>query len=72
MNKLSLFASLLPQLKNLKSWIFADGKFQLNRALLLLVSLVVLLVAIQVFDVPTVVQALDMLDELSDIFGYSS
>lgn len=72
MSKLSLFVNLLPKLKGIKGWLFADGKFQLDRAIVLIISLVILLVAIHVFGLPTVEAAITLLDEVSDIFGYSS
>lgn len=68
MRKLSMFISILPKIK---SWIYADGKFNLERALLLAFMFVVLLVAVQYFPVKDIWLALEMLDEVSDIIGYS-
>lgn len=63
-----LALSILP---SLKGWIFADGKFKPIRALILLVSFVVLLFSVNYFGAADVEIALDMLDEVSDIIGYS-
>lgn len=72
MTKLSLFARLIPKLKDLKMWLFADGKFQLDRAVIILLGFIILLVAIHVFGFAQVEVAIELLDELSDIIGYSS
>lgn len=72
MNKLNLFINLLPKLKGIKGWLFADGVFKKDRAIILVVALVVLLVAINVLGVQTTTIAIELLDELSDIIGYSS
>lgn len=74
-NFLSVFVSALPKLlpliSNLKGYIFADGKFNLQRALVLLLSLIVLIVAVQYVAVGDLTILIDLLDEISDIFGYS-
>ena len=54
----------------LKSWIFADGKFSPKRALILLITLVVLFLGIHFIGVENVTSAVDMLDEVSDVIGY--
>ena len=56
---------------SLKSWIFADGKFSAKRAVLLLVSMVVLILSVEYFGAANTEIALGFLDSLSDIFGYA-
>jgi hypothetical protein len=56
---------------NLKSWIFADGKFSFKRALLLIVSLLILLFSVEYFGAANTEIALTLLDSLSDILGYA-
>lgn len=66
-NIAKLFVSVGPKLKG---WIFSDGKFQLNRALTLLAALVVMLVASQFVGIAELTAIINLLDEVSDIFGY--
>lgn len=64
---LKVVASVGPKLKG---WIFADGKFQLNRAITLLVALSVMLFASQFVSITEIAAIVDLLDDVSDIFGY--
>lgn len=74
-NFLSAFTGSLPKLlplfANLKSYIFADGKFNLQRSVVLLFSLVLLIGATKYVAVSDLQLIIEMLDEVSDIFGYS-
>lgn len=62
-----LVASVGPKLKG---WIFADGKFQLNRALILLAAFVIMLVASHFTGINEIAAIVGLLDEVSDILGY--
>lgn len=74
-NFLTAFTTSLPKLiplfVNLKGYIFADGKFDLQRSLVLLLSLIILVVALQYTGVADLTVIIGLLDEISDIFGYS-
>lgn len=63
--------SLMPLFANLKSYIFADGKFNLQRSLVLLLCLVLLIFATRYVAVGDLQIIIEMLDEISDILGYS-
>lgn len=54
-----------------KQWIFSDGKFNINRALILLAFFIALLAGCYFLGVDTVSQTIDMLDDVSDQIGYS-
>lgn len=68
MNKLSLFANLLPKIKK---WIFPDGKFKETRALILILFFIVIIVSVHTVGFSNVETAINLLDEVSDIIGYS-
>ena len=68
MNKLKVLLGFVPKLKQ---YIFADGVFKKDRAIILMVSFIMLLVAIQIFGIDKVLLGIDLLDDLSDILGYS-
>lgn len=74
-NFLSAFTGVLPKLlplfANLKGYIFSDGKFNLQRSLILLLALALLIVATNYIAVGDLQLIIEMLDEVSDIFGYS-
>lgn len=54
----------------LKSWVFADGKFQPARALYLLLFFIALGVMAYVLGPEQTEVVVDMLDDVSDIVGY--
>lgn len=68
--KLNIFKAITMIGPGLKSWVFADGKFNLHRALVLVVMLVILTVMYKVVGPEGVTFIVDMLDELSDAIGY--
>ena len=59
--------SIVPKIKGL---IFADGKFKPKRGLLLLVFFVGILLGYKYVGVDETHQAIDALDEVSDVIGY--
>lgn len=61
----------LGKLKNVKSWIFPDGKFSLERTIVLLVALAILLFASAILSPEQLTLAVELLDEVSDIIGYA-
>jgi len=67
MKILTLALNILPKLK---SYIFADGKFRKDRAVILLITLFLLILSIKLFGIETVITSIEMLDEVSDILGY--
>lgn len=72
MNKYSGIAKLITSIgPGLKAWIFSDGKFNIKRASILLLSFVVLIFSVEYFGAANTEIALSLLDSLSDIFGYS-
>lgn len=54
----------------IKSWIFADGKFNVQRAMILIVGMVILSVMYHVLGPEGVNFVMGMLDEFSDAVGY--
>ncbi|WAI96123.1 TMhelix containing protein [Vibrio phage vB_VhaP_PG11] len=68
--KAKLITALLANAGNIKKWIFADGKFSLQRALILVVMFLAILLSVQYFGAANTEIALDFLDEVSDIIGY--
>lgn len=54
----------------LKSWIFSDGKFNMQRAMVLIVGMVILSVMYHALGPEGVSFVMDMLDEFSDAVGY--
>lgn len=71
MNKVKiLFKFLATAGPSIKSWVFADGKFQKSRAIILLLGFCLISASMYFFGVDNTAIALDMLDELSDIVGY--
>lgn len=64
---LNVFLAVGP---SVKSWIFSDGKFVPKRAIILIVTLVLLTLGTHFFGEETVNSAVDALDEISDVIGY--
>lgn len=62
-----LAVGLLPKVKGM---IFSDGKFNLKRALILLVGGAVIGAGVYFLGYDNTAAALDLLDELSDMIGY--
>ena len=56
---------------NIKRWIYSDGKFNSSRAAMLIVALLVVMVSLQLIGPENTQLAIKMLDEISDIFGYT-
>ena len=54
-----------------KGWIFSDGKFNLQRSIMLLLFFVALMVGVYVMGVDTVSDTVDILDDVSDQLGYA-
>lgn len=63
----ALAVKFLPKIKGA---IFADGKFSLKRAIILLVSLAILVGSIWLIGVDNTIIATDILDDISDSIGY--
>lgn len=55
---------------SLKRWIFSDGKFQTKRAIILLVSMVLLMIGYH-FIPHEMTAIIDSLDKVSDMIGYA-
>lgn len=68
LNIAKLFVSIGPKLKG---WIFSDGKFNEQRALSILAALIIMLVASHFVGITELAEIIDLLDEVSDIFGYA-
>lgn len=68
--KLNILRAITMIGPSLKSWVFADGKFKLNRALVLVGLLLILTIMYQVVGQEGVTFIVSMLDELSDVIGY--
>ena len=66
--KFVLLAKLLPKLKEM---IFSDGKFKPTRALYLALFFVLVAVSIKLIGVEATEQAIEVLDEISDLIGYA-
>ncbi|EIE5877630.1 hypothetical protein LDV99_004568 [Vibrio parahaemolyticus] len=60
----------IPLLKNLKSMVFADGKYRLDRAVVIVVLLCIVMSLVHVFGYEQTVQGIELVDELSDVIGY--
>lgn len=67
LGSIQILTSVLPIAK---AWIFADGKFQSMRALILLLALCILGVLTRFLGVETTTEVVDMLDDISDAIGY--
>ena len=68
---MKLFIKLLPMLSNLKSWVFADGKFSQPRALILVLVLTVCIIGSYFIGVDNMNEVVKMMDDISDSIGYS-
>ena len=68
---IKLIGTLLKVAPKIKSWFFADGKFQMKRSLVLLVALVLLMVGSFFFDGEQLTLIIGLLDEVSDVVGYA-
>ena len=53
-----------------KSWFFADGKFNPVRSLIILVAFVLIMFGYAYLGVDETNQAIEGVDEISDIIGY--
>lgn len=62
-----VFMRVLP---NLKSFIFADGKFQAVRALYLMMFMVIIGGMVYFLGFEETAQIVDLLDDVSDLIGY--
>lgn len=56
---------------SLKGWVFSDGKFSFKRAGLLLVAMAILMLSVEYFGAANTEIAIELLDSVSDIFGYA-
>ena len=60
---------LLPLIGDLKQMLFIDGKFNPIRAFYLILFLIILIDSISFIGVDDTNEAIDMLDEISDVIG---
>lgn len=60
---------LLPLIGDLKQILFIDGKFKPIRAFYLILFLIILIYSISFIGVDDTNDAIDMLDEISDVIG---
>jgi len=56
---------------SIKSWIFADGKFQKTRAIILLAGFAMISASMYFFGAENTKEAIELLDQFSDIVGYA-
>lgn len=63
-----VFTSIAP---SIKGWIFSDGKFVLSRAVTLLATLLVLILAAALLGTENLEPLTEALDSVSDIIGYA-
>lgn len=70
MNFLRLFTAIAPALLKVKQMVFADGKFSLKRAGVILVSIVLVAILNLHFDPVWVDSIIEQADEVSDMIGY--
>ena len=54
----------------IKKWVFSDGGFKSDRAFILLLSAVLLVLGVDYFGAATIEIAFELLDEFSDMLGY--
>lgn len=59
----------LPFVGDFKKMIFVDGKFHPTRAFMLFVFLIVIIVSIGFIGAENTNEAVDLLDEISDVIG---
>lgn len=64
----NVFSGIAPKIKG---WIFSDGKFQPVRAICLLLFFIVIAVSASYIGVEDTGVVIDMLDDVSDMLGYS-
>lgn len=73
-NFLSAFVGSIPKImplfSNLKAFIFSDGKFRLDRSIVLLCALVIMIVGLNYISANELEVIIESLDEVSDILGY--
>lgn len=69
-NILNAIPKVLPLFANLKSYIFSDGKFRMDRSIVLLCALVILLIGSYFIGAKEIELIIESLDEVSDILGY--
>lgn len=70
MKLLNIFKAVATIGPGIKSWIWADGKFKLSRAVVLIAALLILSVMYHYLGDKGVAAVLAHLDEISDIIGY--
>ncbi len=71
MNKLTVIARVVAGIApKIKGWIFADGKFQKTRAVILLVGFGLIALSVEYFGAANTQITLELLDALSDMIGY--
>ena len=70
MNFLRLFTAIAPALLKVKQMVFADGKFSLKRAGVILVSIILVAILNLHFDPVWVDSIIEQADEVSDMIGY--
>ena len=71
MNKLTLLTKMVTGIApKIKGWIFADGKFQKTRAVILLVGFGLIALSVEYFGAANTQISLELLDALSDMVGY--
>ncbi len=71
MNKFALIANVVAKIgPKVKGWIFADGKFQKTRAIIMLVGFGLIALSVECFGAANTQISLELLDALSDMIGY--
>ena len=61
---------LVKHLPNVKAWIFADGKFNPKRALILLLVMGFVAFLVHTLGFEQTAQVIELTDEVSDLIGY--
>lgn len=67
---INLGLSLIKIVPKVKSWFFADGKFNPLRSIILLVAFVLIMIGYSYLGVDETNTAIEALDEVSDVIGY--
>lgn len=63
---LGMFKGIAPAVK---AFVFADGKFRKDRAIILLVAFVLIMLSVNFMGAATVEQSIELLDDFSDVIG---
>lgn len=66
---LSVFKAVAPLMKSMRLWLMSAGKFSTNRAYILLLFFIIVLIGINYIGLEEVTEAIELIDEISDLIG---